>query len=74
MTEPQTEDCGPTTVASFDAATAGSVIAKATPTLPEFIGFREHPTSSIKTHKDTSEKLIFWGIPLRPSELGFWWR
>jgi hypothetical protein len=39
MTEPKTEDFGPTRVASIDTATAGYVIANATPTLPEFIGF-----------------------------------
>jgi len=74
VTEPQTEDFGPTRVASIDTATAGSVIANATFDSSRIRRFRGHPTSSIKTRKDTSEKLIFWGIPLRPSDLGFWWR
>ena len=74
VTEPQTEDFGPTRVASIDTATAGSVIANATFDSSRIRRFPGHPTSSIKTRKDTSEKLIFWGIPLRPSDLGFWWR
>ena len=74
MTEPQTEDFGPMRVASIDTATAGSVIANATSTHPDFIGSWRTRLSSIKTRKDTSENLIFWGIPPWASDLGFWWR
>jgi hypothetical protein len=56
VTEPPTEDFGPTRVASIDTATAGSLIANATSTLPEFVGFwrtRLCCERHVKTRKDT---------------------
>jgi hypothetical protein len=38
---------------------------------PEFHSSSCDRQRHVKTRKDTSENLIFWGIPLRPCDLGF---
>ena len=77
MTEPPTEDFGPTRVASIDTGWAWA-IANATSTHPNHDGdpvtLREPDFLDIRTRKVTSDERDFGGSHLRPSDLGLWWR